>query len=225
MDSNWGKTWATGNHRPTAEVSDVDMGYEGTGDIFYSRAQNEIREYIGKLPDGSPQEKLGAAAKTFNVPVTINGNLTVTGKCLGCGGDAGGTASASGARWTVSLAAQKAAIAPTNLCASSACGPGQYRVTYYVDSTMACASSGSAEVALTIGWKDETSAKTVRVPLLGAGVSSGNNLTLGGTSNFGSGELSIWSNSSAPITYSTAYTGCATGSGSYAVRVTMEKLQ
>ena len=225
MDSNWGKTWATGNHRPTADVDDVDMGYEGAADIFYSRAQNEIREYIGKLPDGSPQEKLGAAAKTFNVPVTINGNLTVTGKCLGCGGDAGGTSSTSGARWAVSLAAQKTAIAPTNLCASSACGPGQYKIAYYVDSTTACAASGSAAVGITIGWKDETSAKTVRVPLLGAGVSGGNSLPLGRTSNFGSGEISIWSNGGAPITYSTAYTGCATGSGSYAVRVAMEKLQ
>jgi hypothetical protein len=225
MDSNWGKTWATGNHRPTADVNDIDMGYEGAANIFYSRAQSEIREYIGKLPDGAPQEKLAAAAKTFNVPVTINGNLTVIGKCLGCGADSGGAASASGGRWAVSLAAQKAAIAPTNLCASSACGPGQYRIAYYLDSTTACSASGSATVGLSIGWKDETSAKTVRVPLLGAGVSGGNSLPLGGTSNFGSGEISIWSNGSAPITYSTAYTGCATGAGSYAVRVAMEKLQ
>jgi len=60
---------------------------------------------------------------------------------------------------------------------------------------------------------------------VGSGVSGGNSLPLGGTSNFGSGEISIWSNGAAPITYSTVYTGCATGSGSYAVRVAMEKLQ
>ena len=81
-DSDWGKTWATANHRPRADVNDLDFGYEGNIDTFYSRAEKETREYIGKFPDGNPQEKLTAAAKTFNVPVTINGNLTVTGKCV-----------------------------------------------------------------------------------------------------------------------------------------------
>ena len=84
-DSNWGKTWATANHRPTADANDLDLGYEGNIDTLYSRAEKEVREYVGKLPDGNPQEKLSAAAKTFNVPVTINGNLTVNGKCSGCG--------------------------------------------------------------------------------------------------------------------------------------------
>lgn len=228
-DSNWGRTWTTGNHRPTADVNDLDLGYEGNIDTFYSRAQKEVREYIGKLPDGNPQEKLSAAVKTFNVPVTINGNLMVTGKCVGCAGDSGGTAgsspSAGGARWAVSLAAQKAAIAATNLCAASACGAGQYRVTYYLDSSAACSSAGNAAAALTIGWKDETSAKTIRVPLTGVGVSSGNSVALGGTSNFGSGSLSLWSAGNAGITYATAYTGCAAGSGSYAVRIVLEKVQ
>jgi hypothetical protein len=227
-DSNWGKTWATGNHRPIADVNDLDLGYEGGIDTLYSRAQKEVREYIGKLPDGNPQEKLTAAAKTFNVPVTINGNLTVTGKCVGCAGDAGGTsvgAAAGGARWAVSLAGQKAAIASTNLCAASACGSGQYRVTYYLDSSAACSSAGNAAAALTIGWKDETSAKTIRVPLSGAGVSGGNSLALGGASNFGSGNLSLWSAGNAAITYSTTYAECAAGSGSYTVRIVLEKVQ
>jgi len=227
-DSNWGKTWATANHRPAADANDLDLGYEGNIDTFYSRAQNEVRQYIGKLPDGSPQEKLTAAAKTFNVPVTINGNLTVTGKCVGCAGDSGSVATASGggaARWSVSLAGQKAAIPSTNLCPSSACGAGQYRVSYYLDSTTACASPGNASAALTIGWKDETSAKSIRVPLSGAGVSGGNSLTLGGTSNFGSGSISLFSAGNTAVTYSAAYTACSTGVGSYAVRIAVEKLQ
>lgn len=65
VDSNWGRTWAAANHRPTVDVDDLDLGYEGSGDVFYSRAQHEIREYVGKLPDGSPTEKLTASAKTF----------------------------------------------------------------------------------------------------------------------------------------------------------------
>ena len=145
-DSNWGKTWASSNHRPRADVNDLDLGYEGNIDTFYSRAQSEVREYVGKFPDGNPQEKLSIAGKTFNVPVTVNGNLTVTGKCVGCGNDAGGgtPANATTGRWEVSLAGQKAAIAATNLCSASACGSGLYRVSYYVDSTTACVSPGSA---------------------------------------------------------------------------------
>jgi len=227
-DSNWGKTWATFNHRPAADAKDLDLGYEGSIDTFYSRAQNEVREYIGKFPDGNPQERLTAAAKTFNVPVTINGNLTVTGKCVGCAGtpgSAGGAANAGGAGLVVSLTSQKAAITPTNLCASSACGSGLYRVSYYLDSTTACSAPGKAEVALKIGWKDESSSRTIQVPLAGAGVSSGTSLSLGGTASFGSGNVSLWSAGNAPITYSTAYTACATGSGSYAVRIAVEKEQ
>ena len=226
-DSNSGKTWATANHRPAADVNDLDLGYEGNIDTFYSRAQKEVRQYIGKLPDGNPQEKLTAAAKTFNVPVTINGNLTVTGKCVGCSGDSGGAAASfsGGSRWTVSLTGQKAAIPATNLCPSSACGPGQYRVSYYLDSTTSCASPGTAAAALTIAWKDETSAKSIRVPLAGAGVSGGTSLTLGGTSNFGSGSISLFSAGNAALTYSAAYTACSTGVGSYAVRIAVEKLQ
>ena len=84
-DSNWGKTWSTPNERPTADPGDLDVGYEGTINTYYQRAASEIRNYIGKLPDGSPQESLTSATKTFNVPVVINGNLTVTGTCTGCG--------------------------------------------------------------------------------------------------------------------------------------------
>jgi hypothetical protein len=227
-DSNWGKTWATANHRPTADANDLDLGYEGNIDTLYSRAEKEVREYVGKLPDGNPQEKLSAAAKTFNVPVTINGNLTVTGKCSGCGGGSGraaGVADGAAARWSVSVTGQKAAIPATNLCASSACGAGLYRVSYYLDATNACASAGGAVTALTIAWKDETSAKSIRVPLSGAGVSGGNSLSLGEPSDFGGGSISLWSAGNAPITYSTAYTPCASGAGDYAVRIAVEKVE
>jgi hypothetical protein len=226
-DSNWGKTWATWNHRPPADVNDLDLGYEGDIDTLYSRAQSEVREYIGKFPDGKPQEKLSAAGKTFNVPVTVNGNLTVTGKCIGCGTDSGGGGASNGTagRLAVSLTGQKTAIAATNLCAASACGSGLYRVSYYLDSTTACASPGSAATALSLAWKDETSARTLRVPLSGAGISGGNALSLGQVANFASGTVSIWSAGNTAITYSTSYTACATGAGDYAVRIAVEKVQ
>ena len=218
VDSNWARTWEAPSHRPTVDVNDLDLGYEGNGDVFYSRAQHEIREYVGKLPDGSPAEKLNASAKTFNVPVTINGDLTVTGKCAGCSGQGSG----GGA---VSLTGQAAAISHKNLCASATCGTGQYRITYYLDSTGACASPGNAAVLLEIGWKDETAARTVKVPLAGSGIVNNDSMKLGVASNFGSGEISLWSKGDTAITYATSYTGCSTGSGTYALRVVAEKIQ
>jgi hypothetical protein len=223
-DSNWGKTWATATHRPAADVNDFDLGYEGNIDVSYSRAQNEIREYVGKLPDGHPQEKLTAAAKTFGVPVTINGDLTVTGKCTGCGGIAN-PAVGSGAARGVSLTNQSASIATANLCGTAACTAGQYRVSYYVDSTTMCPSPGNASVSLTVNWKDETGARTMKVPLWGTGISGGTALSLGSTQNFGSGSISLWSAGNAAISYATAYAGCTGSSGSYALRIAIEKVQ
>ena len=224
-DSNWGKTWAFPGHRPPADANDLDLGYEGNIDTLYTRAQNEARTYIGKLPDGKPQEDLTASAKTFNVPVTINGDLKVTGKCAGCNGAAG---NASGAHTSslqgVSLAAQKSAIPAASLCAPSSCGAGQYRVSYYLDSNSACPSPGNASAALAIAWRDESGARSWQVPLTGNGVPNGKSLSLGQAANFASGSISIWS-AGAPITYSTAYVPCTSGDGVYALRIAVEKLQ
>jgi len=76
-----------------------------------------------------------------------------------------------------------------------------------------------------MGWKDETSARTLRLPLSGAGISGGNSLSLGGTSSFGSGNISLWSAGNAAITYSTTDSACTMGSGSYSVHISVEKLQ
>jgi len=220
-DSNWGKTWATPGHRPPADPDDLDLGYEGNIDTLYSRAQSDIREYVGKLPDGNPQEDLSASTKTFNVPVTVHGDLTVTGKCNGC---AGGTSSSAG-QWSVSLTDQKAQIAPANICASTPCESGEYRISYYLDSTKVCKSAGKAATALIVGWEDETGARRLRVPLAGNGVSADNALSLGTTSSYGGGSLAIWTRSKSAIHYSTEYTACASGIGTYALRIAVEKVQ
>lgn len=125
----------------------------------------------------------------------------------------------------VSLTGQTAAVSSTSLCASSTCGAGQYEVNYYIDSTVACTTAGSAAASLTIGWTDETNAKTLQVPLTGTGISGGNSMALGSTSNFGSGSISLWSAGSANIAYSSSYTGCTTGTGTYALRVAVRQLQ
>jgi hypothetical protein len=50
-------------------------------------------------------------------------------------------------------------------------------------------------------------------------------LPLGNTSNFGSGDITLWSAGSANITYATSYTGCTTGTGTYALRVSVRQVQ
>lgn len=221
-DSDWVKTWAAGNHRPVADPNDLDLGYEGGIDTLYSRAQREIREYVGKLPDNKPQEKLTAASKIFNVPVTINGDLNIVGKCNGC--ERSDSRSASQFRNTLSIGMQSTAIAAKNICSAAACSAGQYRIAYYIDSVGSCSSPGNSSVALNISWKDETSSRSQTVPLSGSGI-TGNALSLGTTRNFGSGEIFLWSAGDAAISYSTTYTACGSGSGTYALRIFVEKLQ
>jgi len=126
---------------------------------------------------------------------------------------------------SVSAPSNTAAIAATSLCATASCPAGQYVVEYYVDSAATCGTPGPAAVSVTLGWTDETSAKTLQVPLAGAGISGGNSMALGNTANFGSGALTLWSAGSAAITYSTSYTGCASGTGTYALRLAARQVQ
>jgi hypothetical protein len=69
-DTSPAKTISDVLQRPAAETTDSDTGMYGAG-VQYSRAAKEIRDYIGKLPDASPQESLSATLKTFSVPVSL----------------------------------------------------------------------------------------------------------------------------------------------------------
>ena len=92
-DSQQQKTLAS-TGRLAASASDVYIGTDDTGGNFRNLsfgAPQSISFYIGNTGDNASYlERLTAAAKTFNVPVTVNGNLTVTGSCTGCGGGGGG---------------------------------------------------------------------------------------------------------------------------------------
>ncbi len=85
---------------------------------------------------------------------------------------------------TTSSTGLTAAVASTTLCDSATCGAGQCVVNYYLDSTVACTTPGSAAASLTIAWTDETSAKTQQVPLSGNGVSGGGFLDAGESREF-----------------------------------------
>jgi hypothetical protein len=95
-DSNPAKTNATPNNRPSWDANDTYIGYDQSQ--YQGVAQTQlsfgapvsISNYIGNPGDGvSFLERLTSSLKTFNLPVTINGNLTVTGGCTGCGGTSG----------------------------------------------------------------------------------------------------------------------------------------
>jgi hypothetical protein len=97
VDSNPAKTLATTLNRPSNDAADTYIGLDqGPGGALRNLAQLAfgapvaISSYIGNTGDNTSfLERLTVSAKTFNVPVSINGNLTVTGTCTGCGGGGG----------------------------------------------------------------------------------------------------------------------------------------
>jgi hypothetical protein len=119
VDSNLAKTTATINFRPPNDANDTYIGLDNAVSGAASSAQLafgapvSISNYIGNKGDNTSYlERLTAAAKTFNVPVTVNGNLTVTGTCTGCGGGGSGSGTVnSGTATQVALyAANGAAV-------------------------------------------------------------------------------------------------------------------
>jgi len=78
-DSNFGKTAATAGARPAADAGDTTIGMDQTGGLS-ERAGTSITSYINALPSGTNYlERLTASGKTFNVPLTVNGGLAVSG--------------------------------------------------------------------------------------------------------------------------------------------------
>ena len=81
-DSDPNRTITNLTNRPTADVADSDSGIVSKG-IQYTRANLEIRNYIGALPGAANwKEQLTAKQKLFAVPVAISDGNTLT---LGAG--------------------------------------------------------------------------------------------------------------------------------------------
>ena len=77
LDSNPAKTMATMGERPAGDAGDLAIGLDQGGGLA-QRAATSISEYINAVPNGTNfQERLTGSGKTFNVPVTVNGNFTV----------------------------------------------------------------------------------------------------------------------------------------------------
>jgi hypothetical protein len=118
VDSNFAKTLSTINFRPTNDANDTYIGLDNPGNGAASSAQLaigspvSISEYLGNVGNNTSYlERLTASGKTFNVPVNINGNLTVTGTCSGCGGGGGsGTVNSGSAAQLALYAASGVAV-------------------------------------------------------------------------------------------------------------------
>jgi hypothetical protein len=115
VDSTFAKTLATIGFRPPNDANDTYIGVDNTA--LPSSAQLAfgspvaISSYIGNVGDNASfLERLTVSAKTFNVPVNINGNLTVTGICTGCGGGGAGTVNSGTANQLALYSANGAAI-------------------------------------------------------------------------------------------------------------------
>ena len=85
VDSNPAKTLATPGNRPSEDAADTYLGTD-SGGVGYGSvglavgAPISISSYINAPPNGTSfLERLTAGAKTFNVPVSVNGNFTVAG--------------------------------------------------------------------------------------------------------------------------------------------------
>jgi hypothetical protein len=116
-DSNPAKTLASAGMRPTEDANDTYIGLDNASQANASNAQLafgapvSISNYIGSNPNNvSFLERLTTSAKTFNVPVSINGNLTVTGTCTGCGGGGAGTVNSGTATQVAMYSANGAAV-------------------------------------------------------------------------------------------------------------------
>jgi hypothetical protein len=92
VDSNSAKTLASTGMRPSYDANDTYVGLDNGAATSASNAQLafgapvSISNYIGNAGDNTSfLERLTASAKTFNVPVSVSGNLTVNGQLLVAG--------------------------------------------------------------------------------------------------------------------------------------------
>lgn len=119
---------------------------------------------------------------------------------------------------TVHQAGQTAAISTATLCSSVSCPAGQYTISAsLIETGTACSSATAGSVIPSISWTDSNgTAQTSTIPAFLAGLKFATTLT--GASSGGS--LTVSSNGSM-IQYSTAYSACTTGTGTYQLDMTV----
>jgi hypothetical protein len=117
--------------------------------------------------------------------------------------------------WVSNVTAQSTSQSTVTL--ASAPSPGAYRIVYYLNQNGLC-STGSNTVGVTFGWTDGAGARTLITGSLTLGIAQS-------TASYLTGLPTIYVGSG-NVTYSSTVAGaCATGTSSYDIHVSMERLQ
>jgi len=114
------------------------------------------------------------------------------------------------------VTAQSTSQSTVNLVASTGFA-GHYLVRLYIDQNALC-TTGTGNVYATIGWTDATHAHTaLTIPLTLA------NGSISSTTGFVDAAVPLWAASSTAITYTTTYTACTSGTGTYDLHAEVER--
>src|SRR5581483_8031036 len=114
------------------------------------------------------------------------------------------------------VTAQSASQTTVNLIASTSAA-GHYLVRIYIDQNALC-TTGTGLVYATVNWTDAThahSAQTVPLTLANTAIST--------PSGYIDAAIPLWAASATAITYTTTYTACATGTGTYDLHAEVER--
>ena len=114
------------------------------------------------------------------------------------------------------VTAQSASQSTVNLLASTS-SAGHYLVRIYLDQNALC-TTGTGSAYATISWTDATHAHTAQtVPLTLA------NTSISSANGFIDAAIPLWAAASTAISYTTTYSACATGTGSYDLHAEVER--
>jgi hypothetical protein len=114
------------------------------------------------------------------------------------------------------VTAQSASQTTVNLVSSTGAA-GHYLVRIYVDQNALC-TTGTGSVFATLSWTDASHAHTAQtIPLTLA------NSSISSTLGFVDAAIPLWSAASDAISYTTTYTACATGTGTYDLHAELER--
>lgn len=114
------------------------------------------------------------------------------------------------------VTAQSASQTTVNLLASTGAA-GHYLVRIYIDQNALC-TTGTGLVYATVSWTDATHAHTAQtVPLTLA------NTAISSPNGYIDAAIPLWAASASAISYTTTYSACATGTGTYDLHAEVER--
>jgi hypothetical protein len=114
------------------------------------------------------------------------------------------------------VTAQSASQSSVNLLASTPAA-GHYLVRIYLDQNGLC-TTGTGLAYATVSWTDATHAHTAQtVPLTLA------NTSISSPNGYIDAAIPLWSATASAITYTTTYTACTTGTGTYDLHAEVER--